>query len=334
MPPRSRSGTPSPPRTRSGGVPSASAPPFPQHPPRRRSRPDGSGAAAGVAVTTATAATHSGGPPRSQSSRSLIPAGDASIPPRLPSASPAPRSLRTGSSVVDGDGDRGSHALLPHAAVFLPPPALPSPSFPSHSGCAPPLHASPPATFSTSPHPPLLPRRRPLSGRVSGPSARRRTIWRGGLFLEGNRPVPSPQAISAKINVIKDGDLGLSTSDYRLVKQLLSFAIKHILGSTAPFCEHADDKLRSAVAFLEEREPRMAVRESGWGACSLLSRSLQNRRPTRRRRDAPAVATREASTAAGDGDGTDTGDGDVSPALGTEEQRLAQQRLNFLNQLE
>jgi len=43
---------------------------------------------------------------------------------------------------------------------------------------------------------------------------------------------------------------------------------------------------------------------------------------------------REASTAAGDGDGTDAGDGDVSPALGTEEQRLAQQQLDFLNQLE
>jgi len=158
MPPRSRSGTPSPPRTRSGGVPSACEPPIPKHPPRRRSRPDGSGAAAGVAVTTATAATPSGGPPRRQSSRSPIPAADASIPPRLPSASPAPRSLRTGPSVVDGDGDRGSHALLPHPAVLPPPPALPSPSPPSHSGCAPPLYASPPATFSTSPHPPSLPR--------------------------------------------------------------------------------------------------------------------------------------------------------------------------------
>jgi len=211
---------------------------------------------------------------------------------------------------------------------------LPSPSPPSHSGCAPPLHASPHATFSTSPHPPSLPRRRPISERASGPSARRRTNGRDGLFLEDSRPVPAPQAVIAKINVIKDGDLGFSTSDYKRIKQLISFAIQHILGSTAPFCEHADDKLRSAVAFLEEREPRLAVCGSGWGACSLLSRALQNRCPRRRRRVAPAVATREASTAAGDGDGTDAGDGDVSPALGTEAQRLAQQQLDFLNQLE
>jgi len=291
MPPRSRSGAPWPPRTRSGGVPSASAPPIPQHPPRRRSRADGSGVAAGVAVTTATAATSSGGPPRRQSSRSLIPAADASIPPRLPSASPAPRSLRAGPSVVDGGGDRGSHVLLPHPAVLPPPPALPSTSPPLHSSCAPPLHASPPETFSTSPHPPSLTLRRPIFEHASGPSARRRTNGCGGLFLEGNRPVPAPQAFIAKINVIKDGDLGLSTSDYKRIKQLISFSIKDILGSTAPFCEHADDKLRSAVAFLEEREPRLAVCESGWGACSLLSRALQNRRPRRRRRVAPAVAT-------------------------------------------
>jgi len=136
--------------------------------------------------------------------------------------------------------------------------------------------------------------------------------------------------------VFNDGDLGISEDGHKRIRRSICFAIKHILGSTAPFCEHDEDKLRRAVLFLEEREPRLAVCELGWGACALLSRALSDRRPRQpRRRRVVAVADAGASsTATDDGTATNAGDGDAPPAQATEEQQLAQQQLDFLNQLE
>ena len=94
--------------------------------------------------------------------------------------------------------------------------------------------------------------------------------------------------------------------------------------------------MRRAVVFLEEREPRLVMCELGWGARALLSRALSDRRQRqpRRRRVVAVADARAASTETGDGTGSSAGDGDAPPAQATEEQRLAQQQLAFLNQLE
>jgi len=148
--------------------------------------------------------------------------------------------------------------------------------------------------------------------------------------------VPPPKATIAKINVFIDGDLGISEDGHKRIRRSISSAIKHILGSTAPFCEHVEDKLRRAVVFLEEREPRLVMCELGWGARASLSRAFSNCRPRRpRRRRVVSVAdARAARTETGDGNGSSAGDGDAPPAQATEEQRLAQQQLAVLNQLE
>ena len=73
------------------------------------------------------------------------------------------------------------------------------------------------------------------------------------------RAVKAPTPVIAKINVLKDGDLGLGEADRVRLRQYVAFAIKNILGSTEPFCSHEDDKQRRTVVYLEEREPRLAA---------------------------------------------------------------------------
>lgn len=128
-----------------------------------------------------------------------------------------------------------------------------------------------------------------------------------------------------------------------------AFDITHILGRSAPFCEHDEAKLRSAVLISEGRESRLGGYESAWGACALLSRALSHRCPRKprgqRRQGAaasPGAAVASAPAvdgggcnsgvvpAAGDGDGTD---GAVVPAAGAEQQ-MPHQQVEFLNQLE
>ncbi|OSX71917.1 hypothetical protein BU14_0490s0015 [Porphyra umbilicalis] len=123
------------------------------------------------------------------------------------------------------------------------------------------------------------PKSPPASGRSCRPCAHRRTSGRGGVYLDDVRAVEAPTPVIAKINVLKDGDLGLGEADRMRLRRYVAFATKHILGSTKPFCSHEDDNQRRAVAYLEEREPRLAVCVSSWGACALLSRGLQHRRP-------------------------------------------------------
>jgi len=150
------------------------------------------------------------------------------------------------------------------------------------------------------------------------------------------RAVEAPRPVIAKINVLKEGDLGLGEADRVRLRRYVAFAIQHILGSTESFFSHEDDKQRRAVAYLEEREPRLAVCVSSWGACALLSRGLQHRRP--RRRGTVAVAASgavspEGGDAGGDGVGDSEGsgarDGQDHPVHATEEQR----QVDFLNQL-
>ena len=103
--------------------------------------------------------------------------------------------------------------------------------------------------------------------------------------MEGDRSVAPPKGIIAKINVLTEdgGGLGLDKGDQQRFKKAVAFAIKHILGGVEPFCDHDEAKLRSAVEFIEKREPRLSVCESGLGACALLSRAVDNRRPRKRR---------------------------------------------------
>jgi len=49
------------------------------------------------------------------------------------------------------------------------------------------------------------------------------------------RAVEALRPVIAKINVLKDGDLGLGEADRVRLRRYVAFAIKHILGSTESF---------------------------------------------------------------------------------------------------
>jgi len=135
--------------------------------------------------------------------------------------------------------------------------------------------------------------------------------------------VPPPKPTIAKISIFSEDSengrgLGIDQGEKTRIKKAVTFAIKHILGWQAPFCEHEEAKLRRALDSIEEREPRLAGSESSCGACSLLSRALDVRCPRRPRMASLAAGAGEAGTAAGDGDGDGDDakkrDGDMPPA--------------------
>jgi len=155
--------------------------------------------------------------------------------------------------------------------------------------------------------------------------------------MEGDRSVAPPKGIIAKINVLTEdgGGLGLDKGDQQRFKKAVAFAIKHILGGVEPFCDHDEAKLRSAVEFIEKREPRLSVCESGLGACALLSRAVDNRRPRKRRGGvAPAAGAVQAAAAVGAGDGAGTGGGGALPARGTGEEQLVQMQRDYFSRLD
>jgi len=289
--------------------------------------------AAGVATEPRAAPCR--GPSRRSSRRGIPDGSNNHHPPRLEAFRTA-RSSLGGSFTLGGAVTPPRPSPPPFRAALPPRPASVATAQDVHPPLSFPPLLPPPAPLSQAPPPDLSPRRPPAAGRNSRPSARRRTNVRGGLVIDGDRPVPPPKATIAKINVLNDGDLGISENGHKRIRRSICFAIKQILGSTAPFCEHDGDKLRRAVLFMEEREPRLAVYELGWGACALLSRALSDRRQRQpRRRRVVAVADAGASiTATDDGTGTNAGDGVAPPAQATEEQQLARQQLDCLNQLE
>ena len=230
----------------------------------------------------------------------------------------------------------GSAGGTPTSGQDAPLPLPPPP--PSTTGSpeppSPPRSTSHPSAPSPSPHPR---RRRRSTGRRGGPSVGRRTNGRGGLFMEGDRSVAPPKGVIAKINVsAEDGSgLGLDKGDQQRLKKAVAFAIKHILGGVETFCDHEEAKLRSAVEFIEEREPRLSVCESGSGACALLSRALDNRRPRKRQGGvAPAAGAVQAAAAVGAGDGAGTGGGGALPSRGTAEEQLVQMQRDYFLRLE
>jgi len=157
-----------------------------------------------------------------------------------------------------------------------------------------------------------------------GSSARRHLNGWGGLHLGGNRQLLPPTPTILNINVFKDERLGLTDADRRCLRTRVAFAIDKILKSTGPFCSHPREKLCIAVAYLEDCVPRLAVCDSSWGACEVLSRTLRSRQPRRLRAAAAGAPTAGAPTA---GDDCDV------PVQVTQEQQLAQEQLDFLNQL-
>lgn len=120
----------------------------------------------------------------------------------------------------------------------------------------------------------------------------------GGCFFAGDRPVPPSQVPIQKINVFKDEDLQLTARDHRRLRTGVAFAINQVLQATASFCTHPEDRQRTAVVYLEDRVPRLAMCESAWGACAILSRGLRHRRIQQRRKMAGSAAVVAATTAA------------------------------------
>lgn len=159
------------------------------------------------------------------------------------------------------------HRRLPSSGgahpIFLPglladlPTRHPRPQLPSTTGLAAAALHPPPAHFgaSASPPPPQPPPalRRHADGRESDPSSRSRTNGRGGLFFIGNTPVQPPKYIVVKISIFsKDeddgGGLGIAHGDQRRLQKAVTFAMTHIFGRQALFCEHEKAKLRRAVS--------------------------------------------------------------------------------------
>jgi len=62
----------------------------------------------------------------------------------------------------------------------------------------------------------------------------------------------------------------------------VSFTTDQILRSSRPFCFHPAYKLRTEVAYLEERARRYAACKLAWGACATNSRGLGHRQPRKR----------------------------------------------------
>ncbi|KAK1868621.1 hypothetical protein I4F81_011106 [Pyropia yezoensis] len=243
-------------------------------------------------------------------------------------------------------------AGVPAGAPPPPPPPPPPDALPP----VPPEGPTPPLAAPGAPRPP------PAAGRDAGPSARRRTSGRGGIFLGGDRPLDHPGRPLQKINVFKRQELQLTRADGRMVRTRVAFAIHQILRCTVPFCSHPEDRLRGAVEYLEGCLPRFALCESSWGACAVLSRGLrhrqlQQRRRSSRRASAAAVAAADGPAAAPVGlaaaaprDGNPAvaaaaaasvapaaaaeGNGGGAAIVETREQQLAQQQLAFFSELE
>lgn len=216
----------------------------------------------------------------------------------------------------------------------VPPPTAPAPLPPVVPSPAP---SQPPSRLLATAAPNGEPRG---SGGGAGPSAGRHTSGRGGLFFARDRPLPPPDVPIQKINVFTNKDLELTVKDRRRLRTGVAFAINQILRSTAYFCTRHEDRQRTAVVYHEERVPRLAMCESVWGACAVLSRGLRHRRNRQRRKTAgsaaeiaatAAAATSAAAPAAGTGDSaTETvGGGGDNDAPSAREQQLA-----FFSQLE
>lgn len=148
-----------------------------------------------------------------------------------------------------------------------------------------------------------------LSGAPQGDAGaaagrRRLTTGRGGLEIGVDRHVGSPCSTIAKISTFKKGLLGLTCADQSRMRPFIAFAIDGTLKSEDSFCLQDVAKLRRAVHYLEQREPRLAVCKASWGACALLSRNLgyresddsprQRKRTTRENLASGSVSQNEA----------------------------------------
>jgi len=135
------------------------------------------------------------------------------------------------------------------------------------------------------------------------------TTGRGRLLVDADRsePVPGSGPI-ADTCVYKLALCQLAEYDTRRIRQWVRFAVSKILDPDETLCRQHPRALREAVQYLERREPRMAVCESCWGACALLSRSLgyRRQRPRKEQRTVRASAgsarERRAVTTNGGGD--------------------------------
>jgi len=136
------------------------------------------------------------------------------------------------------------------------------------------------------------------------------TTGRGGLLVDGDRPEPVPgSGAIADICVYKLGLFQFTADDKRRMRQWVRFAVAKILDPDESLCRQDPTALREAVQYLEGRERRLAVCESCWGACALLSRSFGYRRQRLRkeqrhvRASAGSAGEGRAATTDGGGDG-------------------------------
>ena len=163
---------------------------------------------------------------------------------------------------------------------------------------------------------------------------------RGGLDLGGERTELVPRGTISKNNVYGHDALGLSKTDRQRLRRCVKFAIDDILGSSQPLCLQDPERVRRAAVYLEERERRLATCDASWGACALLSRSLNYRRQTqvkRRKRLAAADAARgddnAASGAGGEEGGAGAGGARTGGGAASGEPTEQQRQEGFLAQL-
>lgn len=95
----------------------------------------------------------------------------------------------------------------------------------------------------------------PISASGVAPIARRHLEWRGGVQLGRHRQLLPPTPIILKIHVFKYDRLGLTEDDRRCLRTRVAFVIHKILKSTRPFLLLPGDKMRTAIAYLEDCVP-------------------------------------------------------------------------------
>lgn len=131
-------------------------------------------------------------------------------------------------------------------------------------------------SVQASPEAPMPARSRPKkSERIRG-----RTSGRGGFEFDkdkhaGRRSVPMPTGKSVnRMKVVGAPELGISAADEKELHRLTKRAATYF--EKATFCNQPRATLASAIEFLEDLEPRLAVCQRSWGACALLSRLATN----------------------------------------------------------
>jgi len=111
--------------------------------------------------------------------------------------------------------------------------------------------------------------------RIRARSSGRRGFQLNSYKHAGRRMVAMPAAKPVnRMQVVGNPGLGIASADALHLRRLTKRAATYFIKDT--FCKQPTVIIASAIEYLEEWEPRLAVCERSWGACALLSRHATN----------------------------------------------------------